>query len=189
MQSGTGRGAAGASESLCRHLVGLAAAMVLALTAVACTTAGQPMLSSGRGGTLAFDSIDGPPAGIFHKLVHNLNQEAQQRQLAVVSREAPSQYRVRGYLAAHIARGRTFIAWAWDVYDSEQRRVLRVSGEEPAGRQTRDAWNAADDDVLRRIARASLERLVASLGAPVPAPVFETEPPVERAIALASARP
>jgi hypothetical protein len=184
MQSGTSRCAA-PDVGRWSWFGGLA---MMAVAAAGCTSTGQPTLSSARG-TVAFDSIDGPPLGMFHKLVHNLEQEAQTRRLAVVSREGFSQYRVRGYLAAHIARGRTSIAWVWDVYDSDQRRILRITGEEAAGRNTRDAWNAADDAVLRRIARASLDQLAGLLGTPAPAPVIETEPPTERAIAVAAARP
>jgi hypothetical protein len=36
---------------------------------------------------------------------------------------------------------------------------LRLSGEEPAGKASRDPWNAADDLVLRRIAQAGLSGL------------------------------
>jgi hypothetical protein len=52
-----------------------------------------------RGATVAFDSLDGLPPGQFQKLVQNLNEEAQVRRLAVISREQSSAYRVRGYLA------------------------------------------------------------------------------------------
>ena len=51
------------------------------------------------------------------------------------------------------------IAWVWDVYDSNQQRALRLSGEEPAGKPGRDAWAAADDLVLRKIAQAGLSGL------------------------------
>jgi hypothetical protein len=121
--------------------------------------------------------------------VQNLDDEAQARRLPVVSREGPSQYRARGYLAAHVARGRTTIAWVWDVYDAQERRVLRVSGEEPAGRNARDAWNGADDGVLRKIARASLDDLSGLLGGPAPAPAIETQPSPDVAVALAAAQP
>jgi hypothetical protein len=47
----------------------------------------------------------------------------------------------------------------WDVYDRDQQRALRLSGEEPAGKAGRDAWAAADDVVLRRIAQAGLTGL------------------------------
>ena len=75
-----------------------------------------------------------------------------------MSREGPAAYRVRSYLAAQVSRGRTTIAWVWDVYDRDQQRALRLSGEEPAGKAGRDAWAAADDLVLRRIAQAGLQR-------------------------------
>ena len=51
------------------------------------------------------------------------------------------------------------IAWVWDVYDRNQQRALRLSGEEPAGKAGRDAWAAADDLVLRRIAQAGFTGL------------------------------
>ena len=51
------------------------------------------------------------------------------------------------------------IAWVWDVYDREQQRALRLSGEEAAGKAGRDAWAAADDLVLRQIAQAGLSGL------------------------------
>ena len=50
------------------------------------------------------------------------------------------------------------IAWVWDVYDNNQQRALRLSGEEPAGKAGRDAWAAADDLVLRKIAQAGPQR-------------------------------
>ena len=50
--------------------------------------------------------IDGPPPAQFRQLVQNLNNEAQSRQLAVMSRDSPSAYRVRGYLAAKVAKRR-----------------------------------------------------------------------------------
>jgi hypothetical protein len=83
---------------------------------------------------------------------------------------------VRGYLAAEINHGRTTIAWVWDVYDQNQQRALRLSGEEPAGKSGRDAWGAADDLVLRKIAQAGLSGLAGMINgtsapdAPQPAP-------------------
>jgi hypothetical protein len=51
------------------------------------------------------------------------------------------------------------IAWVWDVYDRDQQRALRLSGEEPGGKAGRDPWAAADDLVLRKIAQAGLSGL------------------------------
>ena len=119
---------------------------------------------SGSGATVAFESIDGPPPQVFDRMVGVLDSESKLRSLSVVSREGTAAYRVRSYLSAQIVRGKTVIAWVWDVYDANQQRALRLSGEEPtaakAGRDaTRDPWQAADDLVLRKIAQAGFSGL------------------------------
>jgi hypothetical protein len=164
-----GQGAGiGLRHELARARAGLVAALLLGLTAAGCTTNGQPPLASAtlRGPTVAFESIDGPPESVFHKLVQTLSEEAEARQLAVVSREGPAQYRVRGYVSAQTQGKRTTVAWVWDVYDGDQRRAIRISGEEPASTAGRGTWAVADDLVLRRIAYAGMDRLVAFLASP-----------------------
>jgi hypothetical protein len=92
---------------------------------------------------------------------------------------------VRSYLSAQVVRGKAVIAWVWDVYDNNQQRALRLSGEEAAGKAGRDAWTAADDLVLRKIAQAGLSGLTGMInGTPdaAPAPV-----PASRGPAVASA--
>ena len=148
----------------------LAAACALALAG--CTVEGRPDASAAqpRGASVAFESIDGPPPEQFRKLVNNLNTEAQSRRLAVMSRETPSAYRVRGYVAAKVVKGRTTISWVWDVFDGDERRALRIDGEEAANGRYRDAWDAADDAMLERIARNSMMQLAAFLTSPEVAP-------------------
>ena len=114
---------------------------------------------SGAGPTVAFESIDGPPPQVFDRMVSVLDSESKLRNLSIVSREGGASYRVRSYLSAQVVRGKTMIAWVWDVYDNNQQRALRLSGEEPAGKAGRDAWAAADDLVLRKIAQAGLSGL------------------------------
>src|SRR5262249_54255485 len=92
------------------------------------------------------------------------------RRLAVISREQTSAYRVRGYLAVKVTKRQTTVAWVWDVFDQSEQRVLRISGEETAKTRNRDAWAAADDAMLRRIASPSVEQLAASRPAPEGAP-------------------
>jgi hypothetical protein len=123
-----------------------------------------------RGATVAFESVDGLPPGQFRKLVQDLNDEAQSRRLAVTSREQASAYRVRGYLAIKLTKHQTTITWVWDVFDQDEQRTLRISGEETAKGRHRDAWAAADDAMLGRIARASIEQLAAFLTSPDVAP-------------------
>src|SRR5215204_4200061 len=127
------------------------------------------MVSTGSGPTVAFESIDGPPPPVFDRMVGVLDSESKLRNLAIVSREGAASYRVRSYLSAQVVRGRTMIAWVWDVYDANQQRALRLSGEEPAGKAGRDAWAAADDMVLRKIAQAGLSGLSGMINGTAPA--------------------
>ncbi|HTG08840.1 MAG TPA: hypothetical protein VK635_32945 [Bradyrhizobium sp.] len=135
-------------------------------------------MAGGSGPTVAFESIDGPPPQIFDRMVSVLDSESKLRNLSIVSREGTSSYRVRSYLSAQVSRGRTTIAWVWDVYDRDQQRALRLAGEEPAGKAGRDPWAAADDLVLRKIAQAGLSGLSGMIGgtAPADAPPPATAP-------------
>jgi hypothetical protein len=150
---------------------GGACAVLLALAA-GCTTSNTSnvALTSASSGastpTIAFESIDGPPVGVFNRVVDNLSAEAQARQLAIASREGAANYRVRGYLAAQVIRGRTHISWVWDVYDDVKVRALRIRGEEAGGRGGADPWSVADEAMLRRIARSSMDRLAGFLRNP-----------------------
>jgi len=174
------------------------AAAVAMLLAIGCALGGCAaggaasdsfaMASTGAAPTVAFESIDGPPPQVFDRMVGVLDSESKLRSLSIVSREGGAAYRVRSYLSAQVNHGRTVIAWVWDVYDRDQQRALRLSGEEPAGKAGRDAWAAADDLVLRKIAQAGFSGLSAMINgtgpadAPSPAPL-----PDKRGPAVASA--
>lgn len=169
----------------------LRAALPLAMTVAlaGCVTGGQSgptaqnsardamAMVPASASTIAFETIDGPPRPVFDRLVRVLDSEVQLRDIPVVSREAPAAYRVRSYLSAQVVGKKTAIAWVWDVYDRSQRHVMRLSGEEQAtGASRSDAWDAADDMVLRRIAQAGLSGLGRLGGAnpeaaPSPAPM------------------
>jgi hypothetical protein len=142
------------------------------LTLAGCGLDGQPSVNAAqpRGASVAFESVDGPPPAQFHKLVQNLNDEAQTRRLAVISRDKPSAYRVRGYLAAKVAKNRTTVSWVWDVFDQNEHRALRITGEETAKGRHRDGWTAADDAMLKRIAHSSMDQLAGFLTSPEVAP-------------------
>lgn len=186
------RGATRAPRQSWRQLrMGAPAAVLVGLCLAGCAAGPQgPMAAASvQGPTIAFESIDGPPESIFRKYVDNLNEEAATRQLAVVSRAAPAQYRVRGYLSALVGKGRaTVIAWVWDVYDADESRVMRISGEEAASSSGRGTWASADDRVLRRIATSGMQQLAAYLAAPATAsPAAPPSMPVERGPNIAAA--
>jgi hypothetical protein len=156
------------------------AAALLAALAAGCSSQQTTRLVSmnataSPNATVTFESIDGPPPEVFRKLVTSLNDEASARQVAVVPRQAAATYRVRGYVTALVDRDKTSFAWVWDVYDGDKRRALRITGEEPAaagprGGKARDAWAAADAQVLRGISRAGMERIATFLNDPSQVP-------------------
>src|SRR5262250_1669356 len=176
--SGTGRRASGAPRlAFNRTRLGIAACLALALAAGGCANAPSPApmasVSTAGGASIAFESIDGPPVAVFQNLVTTLSAEAQARQVQVVSRTGNPAYRIRGYLAAIVVGGKSHISWVWDVYDADKRRVLRIAGEEASGRPGSNAWAAADEQTVRRIARTSIDRLTAFLAAPPAPPAVE----------------
>ena len=141
-----------------------------------CASSGTPsgaFAMAAEAPTIAFESIDGPPPHAFDRMVSVLDSESKLRNLSIVSRESAAAYRVRSYLAAQVRHGKTVISWVWDVYDRDQQRALRLSGQEPAGKAARDAWAAADDIVLRKIAQtgfSGLANMINGTSEPAPSP-------------------
>jgi hypothetical protein len=179
--------ASGTALRACVAALLLSAACALGGCASGSATSGSfAMAGGGDSPTIAFESIDGPPPQVFDRMVSVLDSESKLRNLSIVSREGWASYRVRSYLSAQIVRGKAVIAWVWDVYDGNQQRALRLSGEEPAGKSGRDAWAAADDAVLRRIAQAGLSGLSGMInGTPADAP-SQAPVPGGRGAAVAS---
>ena len=168
------------------------AAIAATLLAVACGLGGCAgsgavggSFAMAGGPTVAFESIDGPPPHVFDRMADVLDSESKLRNLSIVSRESSASYRVRSYLSAQVSRGRTMIAWVWDVYDRDQQRALRLSGQEPAGKAGRDPWTAADDLVLRKSAQAGLSGLSAMINGTAPPDALPA--PGRRGPAVASA--
>ena len=186
------------TQSLRANLHACIVTMLLATSCglAGCAGGGAPQNSyamATSGPTITFEQIDGPPPQVFERMVSMLDSESKLRNLAIVSREGQAAaYRVRFYLAAQVVRGKTMIAWVWDVYDQNQQRALRLSGEEAASKAPgRDAWAAADDMILRKIAQAGLSGLSNLInGGPADQPAAPAaEPATGHGPAVASAEP
>jgi hypothetical protein len=140
---------------------------LIGLSAAACQFNGEPLATTPTAprATIAIESIDGPPQALVRKLATDLGEEAETRKLAVVARNEPAQYHMRGYLTPHVERGTTTITWVWDVYGADKKRLLRITGDEVSGNNSKDAWAAVDERVLRRIARNGMDRILIFLSA------------------------
>jgi hypothetical protein len=174
MQRGSGRRAAEAAPAGIARRLRRIAVLLAGLALSACVSTGQIANLTERGRVaVAIESVDGAPAAVVHRFVDLLTDEAAAREIAVVP-PGDAKYRLRGYLAADAATGT--VSWAWDVYGADQKRAVRLSGEEEtAGR----GWGQADDQVLRGIARGGVGQLAAFLRAarPPSAPALAASPP------------
>jgi hypothetical protein len=160
----------------------------LALWASACTTTGSGSLPAGQNSTVAFDRVDGLPPAVFDRYVRKLNEEAEARRVPVVTREGFAPYRIKGYVSVWTRKRETTMSWVWEVFDSEGQRVMRIAGDEKAGKAGRDTWQAVNDEVLARAARSGMEQLSAyfrapdsqgpavATAAPEPSPAPQTRP-------------
>jgi len=170
-----------------RFISGLAL-LGISLALAGCQTDGTASVAPG-GRTMAFDSIDGPPKTTFEQLVGQLTTQAQVQQVSVVSRAEPAAYRVRGYLAVHVEKSKTSVAYAWDVFDANKQRVARVTGEEVAKRVKGDAWAVCDEEMLTRIADKSMASLAETLGVAPPAQAGRAAPAAPATAAAPTAEP
>src|SRR5215831_2506061 len=90
------------------RLRGCLAALLLSVAAGAlggCAGSGAmsgAFAMASEGETVAFDSIDGPPAQVFEKMVGVLDSESKLRNVSIVSREGQAAFRVRSYLTAQV---------------------------------------------------------------------------------------
>jgi hypothetical protein len=154
----------------------IAGILAFAWSAAACTTTGG--LPSGQRTTVAFDRIDGLPPAVFDRYVRKLNEEAEARQVPVVTREGFAPYRIKGYVSVWTRKRQATMSWVWEVFDLNGARVLRLEGDEKAGNAGRDAWQAVNDEVLARAARSGMEQLAVYFRGPDLAPpaVASTQP-------------
>ena len=168
MQSGLGRPAArtaGWHVLRCGRLY----VLLLSFAAAGCANVGQiGNLTEGRRAHHCVRVGRRAAPAVFHKFVRTLKEEAGARQITVVS-AGQADYRLRGYLAAHPEGATTSIVWVWDVYGAGQRRAFRLRGEDK-GVAGANAWAAADDQTLRRIAQTGIEQLALFIATARPRP-------------------
>jgi hypothetical protein len=116
---------------------------------------------SPHGASLAFTSLEGPPDAVGARFLQHFKRAAEVRDIALAPADA-AVYRLRGYLTAVAAQGATRLAYVWDLYDRQGRRVRRLTDE--AGMQaSSDPWAAVDDRSLGLFADRGAEDLAAFL--------------------------
>jgi hypothetical protein len=116
---------------------------------------------SPRGASLAFVSLDGPPEAISVRFREEFDKAARFRDVALAKTEA-APYRLRVYLTALPAQAGTRLAYVFDVYDRQGRRVQRLSDEVGVSSDA-NPWDAINDNAVAAIANRGAEDVAAFL--------------------------
>ena len=96
----------------------------------------SPMPCGAAGATVAFESIDGPPLGVFHRLVRQSQRPRRRRARSRSCRaRAPRPTACAAISPRRSMRGRTHSPGCGTSTTHDKRRALRIAGEEPAARR------------------------------------------------------
>ena len=131
---------------------------------------------SAPGVPISVESIGGAPPAVSGPFAGQLAQEAQARQMQIVSGTTPARFRVRGYLAAEPTEdGKTALSFVWDVFDTGKNRAQRVQGATiNTARAGADPWASIDSATVSRAASDSMDAIATFLAAVPASPVTTT---------------
>jgi len=116
---------------------------------------------SPHGASLVFCSIEGPPDALGARFMQRFSEAAEARDVALAPQEK-AQYRLRAYLTASPAQGSTRLAYVLDVFDSQGRRVQRLT-DEVGVKAGNDPWEAVDERSIALFADLGAEEVAAFL--------------------------
>jgi hypothetical protein len=114
------------------------------------------------GASVAFVSIDGPPAPVLDGFSKQLTQEAAARDIVIADRKK-ARYLIRGYLSAYAVQDGAAVEYVWDVFDQGQRRAQRVNDVLVVKGDGSDPWKIISDAALTSVAAKSADDLAAFL--------------------------
>jgi hypothetical protein len=116
--------------------------------------------------SVAFVSVDGPPAAVAASFNQEMMRQASAREIVVVDAKS-AHYLVRGYLSAYPTKDGAAVEYVWDVFTKDKQRmqrvndVLAVKGE--GENEGRDPWTIAGQAALTSVAAKSADDLAAYL--------------------------
>ncbi|HEV3045594.1 MAG TPA: hypothetical protein VGY52_17155 [Roseiarcus sp.] len=113
------------------------------------------------GATVAFVSVDGPPAEVSATFIKDLAREASAQNI-VVADSKKARYLVRGYLSAYQTNEGAAVEYVWDVFTKDKLRAQRLNDYIEVKGQG-DPWAIAGEAALSSIAAKSADDLAAFL--------------------------
>lgn len=119
-------------------------------------------LKSPRAATVAFASLDGAPGDQAARFKAVFDKEAADREIMVVDPKA-ARYLVRAYLSAAPGERGTDVAFVYDVFDADRRRVERVTDTLTLAGSGQDPWALVDERAMASLAGRSADDLAVAL--------------------------
>ncbi len=114
------------------------------------------------GASVAFVSVDGPPAAISANFSQLLIQQAAAHDI-VVADGKKARYLVRGYLSAYSTTDGVAVEYVWDVFNKDKQRTQRVNDVLEVKGEGADPWRIVGDAALASVAAKSADDLAAFL--------------------------
>jgi hypothetical protein len=114
------------------------------------------------GATVAFVSVEGPPAAISRSFSQIMTREATARDIAVAD-EKKARYLVRGYLSAYPTTEGAAVEYVWDVFNKDKQRMQRVNDVLEVVGEGADPWRIVGEAALASVAARSADDLAAYL--------------------------
>ena len=114
------------------------------------------------GASVAFISVDGPPAAISANFTQALTREAAAQDIVVVDVKK-AHYLVRGYLSAYTTTDGAAVEYVWDIFTKDKQRAQRVNDVLDVKGQGDDPWTIAGQAALASVAAKSADDLAAFL--------------------------
>jgi hypothetical protein len=112
--------------------------------------------------SVAFVSVEGPPAAIAANFDQELMRQAGQRQI-VIADARKAKYLVRGYLSAYATTDGAAVEYVWDVFTHDKLRAQRVNDVLEVKGVGDDPWTIAGPAALASVAAKSADDLAAFL--------------------------
>jgi hypothetical protein len=114
------------------------------------------------GASVAFVSVDGPPAEVSASFSQIMAREAAAHDI-VVADVKKARYLVRGYLSAYATADGAAVEYVWDVFNKEKQRTQRVDDVLDVKGDGADPWRIVGEAALASVAAKSADDLAAFL--------------------------
>lgn len=109
---------------------------------------------------VAFLPVSNAPQTAVTSLSSSIRSAAIQSQVKIVnSIQDGATYQVKGYFSALEDGAGTLLVYVWDVLDSNNKRIFRISGQERSNKKSADPWAAVTNDMITRVANTSVAQL------------------------------